>query len=365
MDRDENPVKRTNPSGETVWVARYTNNARQRRSAGTFKTRREAKAAIRKAYEEDDTVPGEKTVRQYFETWLRDHPRKARTAESYLGRVRSVLDVRLEGSPLGAWPMSKVSRRHVKFLKTAMLVDQGRAAGGANGVFRVLSAMWENAYDDELVESNPFRKASVRRSDPRVKKAPREIHVWSFAQMHAFAAACGPGAGEASVRVLSDCGLRLGEMLPLIVEDVQGGYLRVNKTAYQRRFENGTKNDHGEPSPGRLVPLPPSTARILAQVPRVLGSNLLWPDSREKWRGRIQYERNWYRDVWEKGQAAIPEMADATPHDFRHSWVSHLRAAGINPADLAEVSGHTVETATAHYTHATNASDEAIRRAVG
>ena len=39
------------------------------------------------------------------------------------------------------------------------------------------------------------------------------------------------------------------------------------------------------------------------------------------------------------------------PHDFRHSSVTPLRAAGIDPADLAAVAGHTVETATARYTH--------------
>ena len=52
-------------------------------------------------------------------------------------------------------------------------------------------------------------------------------------------------------------------------------------------------------------------------------------------------------------------------HDFRHSWVTHLRAAGIDPADLAAVAGHTVETATARYTHALGRSDERIRKLIG
>jgi integrase len=54
-----------------------------------------------------------------------------------------------------------------------------------------------------------------------------------------------------------------------------------------------------------------------------------------------------------------------TPQDLRHSWVTHLRAAGIDPADLAEVAGHTVETATARYTHALGRSDDAIRQVLG
>jgi site-specific recombinase XerD len=49
---------------------------------------------------------------------------------------------------------------------------------------------------------------------------------------------------------------------------------------------------------------------------------------------------------------------------MRHSWVTNLRAAGIDPADLAAMAGHSVQTATKVYTHALNRSDEAVRQAV-
>jgi integrase len=39
------------------------------------------------------------------------------------------------------------------------------------------------------------------------------------------------------------------------------------------------------------------------------------------------------------------------PHDCRHSWVTHLRAAGIDDADLAAVAGHAVDTKLGTYTH--------------
>jgi integrase len=56
---------------------------------------------------------------------------------------------------------------------------------------------------------------------------------------------------------------------------------------------------------------------------------------------------------------------DPTPHEFRHSAISHLRAAGIDPADLAAMSGHTVETATKHYTHPLGRSFDAARKTIG
>jgi hypothetical protein len=55
--------------------------------------------------------------------------------------------------------------------------------------------------------------------------------------------------------------------------------------------------------------------------------------------GRIWWERNFYRDVWQPAREA--SGLDCTPHDFRHSWVTHLRAAGIDASDLAEIAGHT------------------------
>lgn len=53
------------------------------------------------------------------------------------------------------------------------------------------------------------------------------------------------------------------------------------------------------------------------------------------------------------------------PHECRHSYVTHLRAAGVNDADLAEIAGHRVETMLARYTHSLGGSMGAIREAIG
>jgi integrase len=56
---------------------------------------------------------------------------------------------------------------------------------------------------------------------------------------------------------------------------------------------------------------------------------------------------------------------DPTPHEFRHSYVTHLRAAGVDDADLARVAGHTIETMISVYTHALERSYEKIRGIIG
>ena len=63
--------------------------------------------------------------------------------------------------------------------------------------------------------------------------------------------------------------------------------------------------------------------------------------------------------------ARMASGLDIRPHDCRHSWVTHLRAAGIDDADLAQVSGHTVETMLGTYTHALGRSHDRIRQVIG
>lgn len=71
---------------------------------------------------------------------------------------------------------------------------------------------------------------------------------------------------------------------------------------------------------------------------------------------------NFYRDLWRPAQEA--SGLDIRPHECRHSYVTHLRAAGVNDADLAEIAGHRVETMLARYTHAVGASFEGVRLAI-
>jgi integrase len=79
--------------------------------------------------------------------------------------------------------------------------------------------------------------------------------------------------------------------------------------------------------------------------------------------GRMWRERNFYRDVWKPAQTV--SGLDIRPHECRHSYVTHLRAAGINDADLAEIAGHRVETMLVRYTHAVGKSFEDVRATIG
>jgi hypothetical protein len=185
--RREQPVKRLNPSGQTVWVARYTDPGGRRHSAGSYPRKREAQDAIDAAYE-TATRAAPRTVGDYAETWTERHPRSARTNATNSHRLSRVLDVELEGMRLRDWPFRDLRRPHAVDLVDHMLHDQGRAHTGAQNILRSLSAMSEDAITDEIAEVNFVRGVRVRANDPRVRGETRPARVFGFDELRRFAA---------------------------------------------------------------------------------------------------------------------------------------------------------------------------------
>jgi integrase len=326
------------------------------RGKGTFDRKADAQRAIEEAYGLSDRPD---TLGSYFAAWTERHPRSERTNATNEHRISRVAEVEIDGIPLRDWPMRELRRRHALALVDHMLRVQGRATTGVVGILRSLSAMAEDAITDEVCDLNPFKGIRIRANDPRAKKKRRPIRVFSFEEMHAFAKAA--GRYEALVRTFTDTGMRLGEVLPLRREDFDGETLQVRRTAHEGVILEGTKTDHGEQDAGRTVPVPATLAWLLQAQINLNGPDcqLLFPTPR----GRLWRERTFYRDVWKPTQQA--SGLDVRPHECRHSYVTHLRAAGVNDADLAEIVGHRVETMLARYTHAVGESFGAVKGLVG
>jgi integrase len=304
--RRESPVKRRNPSGKVVWVARYRGRDGKHhiakptwnRGKGTFARKADAQRAIDEAYGLSDRPD---TLGAYFATWTERHPRSERTNATNQHRIGRLVDVEVEGIALKDWPLRELRRRHALVLVDHMLKTEGRTTSGAVGILRSLSAMAEDAITDEVCDLNPFKGIRIRASDPRAKKKRRPIRVFSFEEMHRFARAA--GRYEALVRTFTDTGMRLGEVLPLRPEDFDGKTLQVRRTAHEGTILDGTKTDHGEEGAGRVVPVPATLGWMLeAQI------NLNGPDCELIFttpRGRMWRERNFYRDVWNPHSGGI------------------------------------------------------------
>jgi integrase len=390
----QTPYKRSYPDGRVVWVARFQDLSGRRRYAkprwndnrSTFLRKGDAQRAIDEALL-DQRLPGDEPqeVGTYFEGgWLDRHPRSERTNKTYSDRIGCVLEVEIEGTSLRDWLFDDLRRRQVHLLLDHLLRVQGRSAEGARGILRALSTMAEDAIGEDAAQNNPFMGVRLRRSDPRIRKPAREVRVWSFEQMREFAA-----AGRAEVRARTPrppdrrskgaykmeqrfypahdyeallltpalTGLRLGEFLALRRSDYRDGLLDFKYSSHDGRLVESSDQKNHE----RSVPVPPSLADLYEVLLAVDGEDedpLFTTPTGRRWS-----ERNFYRDVWTAAKAA--SGLDPTPHEFRHSYVTLLRAAGIDDADLAKIAGHRVETMISVYTHPLERSDEAIRAAIG
>jgi hypothetical protein len=180
-----------------------------------------------------------------------------------------------------------------------------------------MSAMTTDAIEDELCEANVWLRLGVKRNDPRVQKRPRPKRIWTMDDMHAFAATAArvrdperkqvrlerwrATYAEPMILLLSDCGLRFGELLAVERNGLRPGWLRVKTVAYDGELIDGTKTTHHKPEDEqwRDIPLPPSTeAKLRALPPRIDTPLMFTTPTGKTWR-----ERNWRRDVWARPPA--------------------------------------------------------------
>lgn len=209
--RHEKPIRRTYPSGRVAWMARWTEQQGARHKAGTFDLKGPcrnpverswlgetwsgccAQHAIDAAYDREAAPRPVRmdTLGAYAELWTKVYPRAKRTNDENKWRIGVVLAMELDELPkvaLRDWPLSDVRRRHALAVQ-AKLLEQRRSAAGATGILRAMSAMANDAIDDEVCDTNPWLRLGVELNDPRVTQAPRPKRIWTMEQMHAFAAA--------------------------------------------------------------------------------------------------------------------------------------------------------------------------------
>ena len=380
------PQPRINPSGKRVFVAWVPNGTDakgrvKKQSLGTFARKRDAQDAISAHFNPSSPTPSglrSTTIGEFQKRWsAAPSARSVRSQRSHESRLRRAFDIDIEGMPLKEWDPRELKRRHVDLLVNA-LFDSGAAPGGVRGVLSSYAVLIQAAWDDEFCETNVFSRVRIRAGDPRRKKDNREARPWTLAQLHTFATFAPTVQATAQYHVMADCGLRIGEMLALelcdvapteaLVRETLGqvdgfgpGFLLVRQTAYEGRVldSNDVKNHK------RLVPLPAVTEAKLAAMVRRLHCSWLFPSPR----GKLWRAEKWYVTVHQPTIVAANvdrdgERLDPLPGEMRHAYVSLMRGSGIDPADVADAAGHTVETATKVYTHALHESYDRMRRVV-
>ena len=343
------PFQRENPSGQMVWVAPVTDpRTKKRGRAGTHKTKREARAAQDAYYKKIQAGVGDTTVAQYVDYYLTNqmHDKQANTVKGLTCRLN-----RYVVPTLGDLPISEVRRRHVEDLMNG-LIDQGLAAQSIRNVLACASAMFSSAVRRDETEINPWSHVGVSANDKRIKAQPREHMILSYSEMLKVAM-CAPKEMRGAVLFPGATGARPSEVLSRVQSDVdrKTGLVRIDTTADRGQILPGTKTDHGKPNPGRWAIVTPE---LLELLPPHFG--LLFPTPT----GKIWWLDNFRNRIFAPA-AEKAGFKGLIPYDLRHSHVSLMRAAGVDPADLAEKTGHSVEMQSRVYTHALGRSDEQMK----
>ena len=203
----------------------------------------------------------------------------------------------------------------------------------ANMVITTLSQMFNMAADRGFAPEghNPCRfvvKYKERKRERfltdeefnRLGQVLAEVETKDGASAHAVAA----------IRLLMLTGCRKGEILTLRWEDVD---LEANELRL-RDSKTGP----------RTVPMAPSTARLLAGLPRFAGNPWVIPGKKPG-----THRRN-LDDLW-KTVRLRAGLDDVRLHDIRHSFASRALALGESLPMIAKLLGHTQVQTTARYAH--------------
>lgn len=164
--------------------------------------------------------------------------------------------------------------------------------------------------------------------------AAKERKVLSIGQIEALIQAM-PEAYRAFVAFSAYVGTRAGETRALTWDDVDlsAQAARIDKTYYRSHLQKGTKT-----GPGRIVPLPPHIAELLAQWRErcpASENDLVFPSPSGRPLDLDVFRRRVFRPAVRR--AGLPE--DLRIHDLRHASASLHLQHGATVREVMEIHG--------------------------
>jgi integrase len=336
------------------WQVKYQVDGREK-DGGSFDNKEVAKrklveleAAVHRGEWVDPT--NATTVTELVRAHAATRMHRPRTA----ARIDSMIRNHLEGTPLGSRRAGAVRPSEVQ----AWVTD--RAQHLAPTTMRILVTLVSGAYRaavlDRVVGSSPF----VRIALPRIER--ERIVPLTVEQVSALADEIGERY-RAMVLVQAGCGLRIGELLALRVQDVDW-LRRTLRVEHQIDRLTRERVDPKTPRSRRTVPLPRVASVALARHLEQLEpteDGLIFHT-----RAGLPIAHDWFGNkifVPAAQRAGLP--AGTTTHDLRHHYASLLLASGQSVIAVAELLGH--ENATlvlSTYGHLMPGGDDLARKAV-
>jgi integrase len=348
----------------------YQQDGKTMRARGQAASKAEAEAAmaarraeLARMHEAPMAAAPAITLNEYADKWLVNiaNAVERRTHQSYTGMLKNHIR-----PTLGSLPLTGITRAQIKELLAAK-----RAAGMAKDSVRLIratiSALFAEAQDAELVDSNP----AARTGRARGRKTPdglsaherrQRIRAMTVEQLAVFLEAAAGDRHSLLWLTLADTGMRPGEAFALHWTDID---VATRQITVERSVERGGKIKSTKTGASRTVDLTPRLAAALdarqtAVEAAALAAGrdvnpLLFPSEAGTPLDGINMAR---RFVGLVQRAGLPRFR---LYDLRHSFASHLLMAGAPLLYVSTALGHVKATTTLqHYTHYLPTGDRAV-----
>lgn len=250
---------------------------------------------------------------------------------------------------LGNWPIGKITIPAVK----SFLADLERSGVGAATRAKcrsILHRVLEDAVENEEIPSNPAAAAGTRVKQPQ-RKRPRPLTPDEVKNVLAVAADVVDEPTALAIETMCLLGLRFGELAGLQARDFDwnGMELTVQRTVSDAggvlEVSDATKTNRY-----RVLPLPeslPTIQRLRAHIrdTGLIGQAHVFQSAG----GGPLRPNNWRRRVWAKIMLASGIENPPTPHGGRRTASSLLSEAGVPPATIQAILGHSTLQQTGEY----------------
>jgi integrase len=227
--------------------------------------------------------------------------------------------------------MSSISKVDVRAFVAAE-VAEGLKANTIRSHLSALSAVYSFARDDlDMPVTMPRLKPAER---PRPADDAREHRVLADDELARVLAACDDRT-RLFFAFLAQTGARKSEALGLTPRRVDVAAATVT---FAEQLDDG----------GALAPLKTRTSRRTIEITRSLAAELALAAGRERVFEHLGHDA--VDEAWRRARADVPEPLPVI-HDLRHTHVSGLIADGLDPVEVAQRIGDTLETTLRVYSH--------------
>ncbi len=272
------------------------------------------------------------TLAEFWPRFMRDHYHANRKKPSTIEEAERIFRLHL-GPQLGTKPLHAITTADVAVLKGTLAK---RSPKTVNNILSVLSRALHSAIDWGMLTVMPCKLNLLKTTEGQ----PDWYELHDYRRL-VDAAAKLSTSHLVLVLLAGSAGLRRGEIIALKWSDLDLGrrQMRVDRAIW-RGHEESPKGGRG-----RALPLTPELAEALKRHKHLRGDRVIYSD-----KGRELSNRA-IRNMLGKIQRRAGLAVTGGIHFLRHTFCSHLAAAGAPAKAIQELAGHTDLKTTQRYMH--------------